>query len=176
MYYGKVLPLDIQLRPLGAQDAAQYRTIRLNALRLAPTAFSSSFETCRVLPDEHFRDRVTFAPDNFIVGAFHDQALIATAGGYVDPEKKRNHVAFVVGMWVEPDYRKRGIARKLLHTVVTQLKTLTNVTNIQLSVTGDNPHALELYRNYGFMIWGREPRALKLSNDVYDELHLALED
>ena len=106
--------MDIRLRPLDAPDAVRYRTIRLNALRLAPTAFSSSFETCRLLPDEFFLGRATFFPDNFIFGAFHDEALIGTAGGYVDPEKKRNHIAFVVGMWVEPDYRKLGIGRKLL--------------------------------------------------------------
>lgn len=167
--------MEIRLRPLGVPDAIQYRTIRLNALKLAPTAFSSSFETCRLLADEFFLDRATFAPDNFIIGGFHDQNLIATAGGYVDQEKKRNHIGFVVGMWVEPSYRKHGIARKLLHAVVTQLKSLPHVTNIQLSVTDDNHHALELYKNYGFVVWGREPHALKLPDDVYDELHMALE-
>ena len=170
------LRVDIRLRPLDASDAGPYKTIRLNALRLAPTAFSSSFETCCALPDEFFLDRATFAPDNFIIGAFHHQDLIATAGGYVEQEKKRNHIAFVVGMWVEPAYRKRGIAGKLLHEVVTRLKSLPDVTDIQLSVTGDNSYALELYRNYGFAIWGREPRALKLPDGVYDELHLTLED
>ena len=168
--------MDIRIRPLDAPDAVQYRTIRLNALRLAPTAFSSSFETSRRLTDEFFIGRATFVPDNFIIGAFHDEDLIGTASGYVEPEKKRNHIAFVVGMWVEPDYRKLGIARRLLHAVVTQLKSLPQVSNIQLSVSVDNPHAWKLYESYGFVVWGREPQALKLSNSFYDELHMALEE
>ncbi len=139
--------MDIRLRPLDASDAVRYRTIRLNALRLAPTAFSSSFETCRLLPDEFFLGRATFFPDHFIFGAYHDEALIGTAGGYVDPEKKRNHIAFVVGMWVEPDYRKLGIGRQLLHAVVAQLKSLPRVSDIQLSVSEDHPHALKLYES-----------------------------
>ena len=168
--------MDILVRPLGVPDAVQYRTIRLNALRLAPTAFSSSLETSRLLPDEFFFERVTYVPDNFVVGAFHDQDLIATAGGYVDQEKKRNHIAFVVGMWVEPDYRRQGIAGRLLHAVISRLKILPQVTNIQLSVTEDNPSALELYEKFGFVVWGREPCALKLSDVTYDELHMALKD
>ena len=167
--------MDIRLRPLDAPDVVLYRSIRLNALRLAPTAFTTSFESSRELPDEFFLDRATFVPDNFLMGAFHDRALIATAGGYVAPEKKRNHIAFVVGMWVEPDYRRQGIARKLLHAVVSQLKSLPRVTNIQLSVTSDNSHALKLYESYGFVVWGREPCALIFLDGVYEELHLALE-
>lgn len=59
--------------------------------------------------------------------------------------------------------------------MITQLESLPQVSDIQLSVSEDHPHALKLYESYGFAVWGREPHALKLLDGVYDELHMALE-
>lgn len=166
--------MGIELRLLGAADAQDYKRVRLNALKLAPTAFGSSWETTRELPDEFFTQRATAQPDNFIFGAFDDRVLIGICGAFVEPDIMRNHIANVVGMWVEPSHRSRGIARRLVDAVIEALQALPQVTSIQLSVTASNINALQLYEDCGFKIWGQEPDAIKVDGAYYDELHMVL--
>ena len=84
--------MPTSIRPLQTSDAQIYKTCRLNALRLAPTAFSSSYVTALTQRDEFFCARATFETDNFILGAFDATDLIGIGGGYVESERKRQHV------------------------------------------------------------------------------------
>ncbi len=162
------------IRPLQKADAADYRACRLNALRLAPTAFSSSFESASRLPDSFFEDRATFEPHSFIYGAFASDLLIGTAGGFVDPEVKRQHIGYVVGMWVDPAYRGQQLARRLLEAVVAQFRTLGTIGDVQLGVTKGNASALHLYERFGFSKWGEEPNAILVDGVSYDQIHMAM--
>jgi ribosomal protein S18 acetylase RimI-like enzyme len=195
----------ITYRLLDRDDAPLYKQSRLNALRLAPTAFSSSYETSKKQPDKTFQQRVAYDPESFVLAAFENGApgpnngaqefnksagelksgtgktvsskqdtLIGMAGGYVDTELKRRHIGYVVGMWVEPAYRRQGIARRLLRDVVAQLRTLPTITTIQLSVTAGNASAQSLYEDCGFTCWGTEPQALCHNGQFFDELHFSL--
>ena len=162
------------IRPLQTADAADYRECRLNALRLAPTAFSSSFESTSRLPDSFFEARATFEAHSFIYGAFASNLLIGTAGGFVDPEIKRQHIGYVVGMWVDPEFRGQQLARRLLEAVVAQFRTTGTISEVQLGVTKGNASALHLYESFGFSPWGEEPSALLVDGVSYDQIHMAM--
>lgn len=162
------------IRALEKDDAASYRTCRLNALKLAPTAFSSSFETTSKLPESHFEARVAFEPHSFIFGAFAGDALAGTAGGFVDPEIKCSHIGYVVGMWVEPAYRGQGLSRELLTAVLEQFRRLDGIRTVQLGVTEGNAEALQLYQSSGFREWGNEPDAIVVDGTSYRQIHMAL--
>ena len=54
-------------------------------------------------------------------------------------------------LFVDPEYHRRGIARRLIEDAVATLKA---AGHHQLTVTG-NPHALEFYRAAGFVEVGR---------------------
>jgi len=165
--------MSIEYYTLRPEHAAAYKAIRLRALHDAPTAFTSSWETQREAPDSFFIGRVTPAPDNFVIGAFDGDTLIATGGGFVDPELKRNHIGYIVGMWVDETYRRRGIARELVRRVMADLECVERVTHLQLSVTENNAGAFKLYADLGFAVWGREPDALHADGQLYDEVHMA---
>ncbi len=47
-------------------------------LEESPSTFSSDIPSARALPLDHFRDRTRDEPENFIIGGFRDDALIAT--------------------------------------------------------------------------------------------------
>ena len=70
--------MTIQLKLLTSADAQDYKRVRLNGLKLAPTAFTSAWETAKELPDAFFEDRTNSRPDSFIIGAFDEQVLVAT--------------------------------------------------------------------------------------------------
>ena len=168
----------IEYRALNSGLAAAYREIRLRALKGAPDAYSSSYETQQAHPLEFFADRCTFRSDNFIIGAMHRDAgvetIVGTGGGYVDPEIKRAHIGYVVGMWVEPDHRGLGIARAILRRVMAQLRAVRQVTRLELTVTANNRGALALYESEGFAVWGREPDAINVQGKLHDDLHMSL--
>ena len=166
--------MSIELKLLTTADAQDYKRVRLNGLKLAPTAFTSAWETAKELPDAFYEDRTKSRPDSFIIGAFDEHALVATGGGYVEPDNHRRHVAHVVGMWVEPSHRSQGLARKLIAAVVVELNKLTHVTSIQLTVTASNTHAVSLYQDCGFVAWGEEPNALLVDGVYFNDLHMAL--
>ena len=56
---------------------------------------------------------------------------------------------YVDELWVEPTYRRQGIANKLMKEADELLKT-TASAGIRLYVNTENPNAKRLYEKYGF--------------------------
>ncbi len=126
------------------------------------------------MADSFFQDRSTFRPDNFIYGAWQDSDLVGSAGGYVEPDTKRSHIAHVVGVWVDPECRRQGIARALTIHVIDQLKSLPQLSIIQIAATATNKGAIDLYQSLGFVQFGLEPQALQHDGQTYDEVQMAI--
>ena len=164
----------VEIRALKTEEWSIYKDSRLRALRLAPTAYASDYETQKDFPDEFFQQRVTFLPHNFIYGAWLEEQLIGTAGGFVEQDRKRRHIAHVVGVWVEPEHRQQGIARKLTEAALTQLKQHPDVTSVQIAATATNETAVKLYESMGFVRYGVEPDALQHDDQHYDEVLMAM--
>ena len=143
-------------------------------LEESPTAFGSDYSETAARSPAYFRDRVTDTPDSFIFGAFRGGSLIGAAGSYREPEAKRRHIATVVGMFVHPDHRRRGLAGALLNAVLDRLREQPGLEYIRLAVTAGNTRALALYERTGFSIYGREPAALKVAGTNHDELLMSL--
>lgn len=142
-------------------------------LQDSPTAFGSSYETEAALPLDKFTARATFEAENFVIGAFVGDTLVATAGGFREKTPKRRHIATVWGMFVHPQHRRRGLAARLLNTVMDQLAALPDIERLQLVVSANNAAALALYERNGFEVWGREVAGLKVAGRDYDDLHLS---
>ena len=68
---------QIQIRRLAASEGAAYREIRLEALRLNPESFGSTFEVESARPLEHFSERVAQCP---VFGAFRGTEIVGMAG------------------------------------------------------------------------------------------------
>lgn len=142
-------------------------------LKESTTAFGSDFAAASQLPLSYFRQRAADNTDNFTMGAFAAAELIGSAGGFREQDAKRAHIAMVVGMFVHPDHRSTGVGGKLLDAVLTRLDALPGVERIQLEVTVGNASALRLYEQRGFLVFGREPAALKVDGIDYDTLLLS---
>jgi ribosomal protein S18 acetylase RimI-like enzyme len=159
----------ITIRRLGAADAADYRSIRLAALKGAPEAFGSTYEAEAARPLAHFIERVTTCP---VFGAYqgpHGHNVIVGMVGYKREEGLRDrHKAFVWGTYVEPAARRRGVARALMEALLQDARR--EVEQLTLSVVHDNEAARTLYRTLGFEAYGVEPRALKSAAGYADEL------
>ncbi len=153
------------IRPLGVDEAALYRDIRLEGLRLHPEAFGSAFEQESAQPLEWFAQRLT---GNTIFGGFRGSDILGTAGFMPETGIKRAHKGHLWGMYVRAGARGSGLSRGLVEAVLDHAEG--RVELVQLSVVRGNVAAQRLYQSLGFEPYGIEARALKLDGRDYDEI------
>jgi RimJ/RimL family protein N-acetyltransferase len=167
----------MEIRRLAEADAGQYREIRLRMLRDHPEAFGSSYEEYLEQPPEsvaaRFRDQLS-AADNFVLGAFEGEQLIATMGLYREHGVKSRHKGLIWGVYTVPEARGRGIGRRLMEAIMQQARAIEELELLQLAVASDNLPARRLYESLGFRAWGIERHALKIGDAYVDEAHMAL--
>ncbi len=158
----------MEIRPLVPSDAAAFREIRLEALRRAPEAFSSTFEAESVQTVEWFADRLG---KSNMFGAFHNSELVGIAGLLSSVQRKEAHKGLLVGMYVRPGSRRTGIGNQLVATIIEFARH--RVELVQLAVVSENQEALRLYERFGFVQYGLEKKALKQGDRYYDEILMA---
>lgn len=157
------------IRALRSSDAACYRELRLLALRLHPEAFGSSFAEESLLGDEVFAERLAVGG---VFGVWSGEQLVACAGLAVREKTKLRHKGHLWGMFVRPEARGRGMGQRLLNALLAHSRNLCE--EILLTVVADNEAACRLYTAAGFVEYGREPRAIKIGSDYFDELLMRL--
>jgi RimJ/RimL family protein N-acetyltransferase len=159
---------QIKIRRLTPSEGAAYREIRLEALRLDPEAFGSTFEAESVRPPEHFSERVAQCP---VFGAFRDGEIVGMAGFLGREGAKDAHKGYLWGMYVQPGARNAGVGRRLAEAVIDYARQ--HVEILQLNVVSENEAARQLYASLGFVEYGIERKALKQNGRYYDEVLMA---
>ena len=163
----------MHIRQLTDADAEIYRVLRLQSLREAPHAFTNSYEefSQRTLDSiaQQFR-----APENFTLGAFEDKRLVGMVGFYREGALKVRHKGYIVSLFVLPDYRGRGMARALLVEALARVKRLPDLKQLVLGVVETQVTAKRLYESLGFVVYGREPDAVKIGDEYFAEEFMLL--
>jgi RimJ/RimL family protein N-acetyltransferase len=166
------------VRQLHAQDAPAYQGLRLQALRESPTAFSASYEDEAARNQDDIAARVTSASDGSlcVFGIFVDGQLTGFLAFIRPQREKLRHSAELAGMYVAPEFRRRGFARALADAAIVHARSLGSVRQLKLGVNAANTAARLLYQSLGFVHFGTEPDALYVGGYYYDEesyvLHL----
>jgi ribosomal protein S18 acetylase RimI-like enzyme len=159
---------EIRIRRLPSADAARYRDIRLEALRVAPEAFSSTLAAEGAEPLSWFAARLSRSA---VFGACAGGDLLGIAGFFVRQGEKEAHKGMLVGMYVRPGARKLGIGQRLVEAVIEHGRG--HVEILQLTVVSSNDAARRLYAKLGFVEYGVERNALKDGAHYWDEVLMA---
>ena len=163
----------MHIRQLTDTDVEIYRVLRLSSLREAPHAFTNSYEefSQRTLDSiaQQFRSR-----ENFTLGAFENDQLVGMVGFYRETALKLRHKGYIVSMYVLLEYRSRGIARALLVEAIDRVKRLPDLKQLLLGVVETQTAAKRLYESLGFIVYGREPDAVKIGDEYFDEEFMLL--
>jgi RimJ/RimL family protein N-acetyltransferase len=154
-----------EIRLLAPADAAMFRDVRLEALKQNPEAFASTFERENEKPLPWFQERVSQAD---IFGAFIEDELLGMVGFRAQDGSKTNHKAVLWGMYLRATARNSGLGRRLIEAVVKH--ACGRVEQLQLTVVSENQAAHRLYKNLGFVEYGREMKALKQDGRYCDEI------
>lgn len=158
----------VKIVELPASEWRIYRELRLLALQESPQAFSSRYDDQRELGEDFWRSRLqkaSYGESSWLFFACYDNRLVGMIGAFRDGDNDND--AELVSMYVVPEMRGRGVARTLLHSILTVIQE-RGVCVARLSVNMQQLPALQLYQSLGFQIVKVEP-AVMGDGTIYDE-------
>lgn len=162
------------IRLITPNDATEWCAIRLEALRLAPTAFSSSYEETRAMEPAQVAQRIpSGAGADALFGAFVAGALVGTAGFQMQTGLKMRHKGTLWGVYVREPARGAGIGEAVVRAAIERARR--HVAVLQLTVAAKNAPARRLYDRLGFVAYGLEQRALRVDGEDHDQVLMALD-
>ncbi|MEP2029179.1 MAG: GNAT family N-acetyltransferase [Paracoccaceae bacterium] len=159
------------LRVLTPEDLTEWRSIRLEGLKLAPESFLTTFDEERARPDSEVIERLA---QGHILGLFEKDDLAGALS--VDPETGAAlaHRAWLNAFYVRAKWRGTHVAHVLMQSAIAKARALGCV-QLELYVAVDNAHAIRFYERAGFVKCGQLPRAVRLPDRYQDDLHCVLD-
>jgi ribosomal protein S18 acetylase RimI-like enzyme len=136
---------EISVRRLGEEDWAEYRRTRLRALKESPEAFVASVEEEAEFDDERWRDRMRRSQR--LLALRDDEALGVVSVG--SENTADDAVGELFGLWVSPDARGTGVARRLLEAAARAARE-SHMKHLVYWVGTDNGRAVAFASSFGF--------------------------
>lgn len=145
----------IEIRRTTLDDWQVWRKLRLNALRLAPTAYGETYANAMAGGDGYWqrwwieRGDTALRTITFLDGVPAGQIACLEVPEFAEP--------IIIAMWVEEGLRGRGVADALVADTLDWARE-QGYRRIRLGVTEGNETARKLYLRHGFAPTGeREP-------------------
>ena len=156
--------MSVVIRRLAAADVKAYRDIRLEALKVFPQSYGSTYANSKMRPISSFADMIE---NNTMFGVFCDKSLAGIACFANSTGAQDSHVGHIYQIYVQAKHQGKGLGTQLFNAIFAHAKTL--VKQIHLGVGTKNHAAMALYKKFGFEIYGTEPRALMVNGQYIDE-------
>lgn len=122
--------------------------------------------------EEKYLEMVLDQSSAAMIGAYVDGELIGSAGVNCPGVGKRKVLhRCEIGLCVIKKYWSQGVGTRLLEALV-ELAQRSGYEQMELEVFTDNEKAINLYKKYGFEIFGTRPNAVKLDDGTYQDEHL----
>lgn len=165
----------MNIRVLDEHDARFYQELRLNALKINPEAFGSTYEREVKFSLEMVVERIKPTEGKFVLGAFDNNGSLVGIVAFVrESGLKTVHKGNVFGMYVAPEKRGLGLGKSLLLELINKARACEGIEQINLAVMSENDYAKKLYNSIGFKVYGVEQRALKYDGMYFDEDFMVL--
>ncbi len=170
--------MPVQYKNLTPAQAGDYQKLRRAALQTDPRSFGKTVDEF----DQYSTDAIaqimtqTLEHGGRYIMAYNESEPVGMATFIRKPpaRSKKHHIGFVVGVYVAPSHRGRGVARGMLTRLIAFAQTQPGLKVLHLAVVTDNEAARILYESLGFAIWGTEPCALRDDGGCVDQHHMSL--
>jgi ribosomal protein S18 acetylase RimI-like enzyme len=154
---------EIFYRELSYSDTHEYRRLRLECLIKFPdyfgTTFDEEFQSVSVRLENIIKEAVK---NSFVMGAFApDERLIGICGLVGERRLKTLHRAEIVQLFVDGNYTRQGIGKKLLWLSIQKAFQDNQTEQLTLGVVNENAIAIHLFKQLGFSEYGRLPNSFR---------------
>jgi GNAT superfamily N-acetyltransferase len=168
---------EVLIRPIRVDDLGAFRTLRLEALRTCPLAFTADLAQSEARPIEAWREQVSKGSgegtDVIMLADAGEGGLAGMSGVFTPSQPKLSHVGTVWGVYVRPAYRGRGVGEALIRACVGWARG-RGLVGLKLSVVEGNGNAHRLYERCGFAAYGVEPHAVRWEGKFFGETLLGM--
>jgi ribosomal protein S18 acetylase RimI-like enzyme len=164
---------DHRVRRLDETDVHILRPVRLEALRLHPEAYGSSYDEESAAPLGDLARRLLLPP-TVMFGGFAGDTLAGMTGLLMSTRIKSRHSGHLFSVYVDAAHRRTGLSRALVEAAIGHARTAGLVV-LHLTVTVGNDPARRLYAGLGFQTYGIERRAFRVDGVFYDSDLMALD-
>ncbi|HSJ37380.1 MAG TPA: GNAT family N-acetyltransferase [Planococcus sp. (in: firmicutes)] len=158
----------MEIKIMTPQDAEAYYILRLEALLDSPDAFSTLYEDALNRPIDKTRANLA-SEDAVTFGAYEEGRLIGNMTLTRNTVPKMNHRAFIVAVYVSPQFRGTGVANALMEQLMEYADGWEGLERLDLMVASHNLRAKNFYLRYGFEIYGIEIHSMKMGERYIDE-------
>lgn len=149
------MKLGFTVRRIRNNDWEAFRELRLDSLRTDPLAFGSTLDRESAYPPAQWQDwcrRGASDPKEATFVAVDSSGHLIGMAGVFTREDSPN----LWGMWVHPDWRRQGMARRLVLTLLDWIDQLPTTRPTVLDVNPLQQGAVSLYISLGFEFTGVE--------------------
>ena len=166
-----------RFRVLTADDAEQFRRLRIEALETSEDVLAATLEEVEAESLESIRDAIErrTRDGGFSLGAFSSHSdLVGMLNVGRLPLKRRRHIGILWGLFVSAAHRGQDLASTLLQEAIARCREIEEISQLHIEVVSSNTRAFDLYRKLGFEPYGTQPRAVQSSDGFQDYELLAL--
>ena len=158
---------------LGPDQWKEYQEIRLKSLKTDPTAFAISYQQFLEQGEEKIRKNLSDPNRKNYIAKIGDK-IVALAEYSLETPENVKHLAKIHAVFVDPDFRGKGIGYSLLKRMIDDLHNNPVTVRVVLSVNNENETAKNLYKKLGFVQFGVGEKEMKISGRYYDLAQMEL--
>jgi ribosomal protein S18 acetylase RimI-like enzyme len=153
----------IKITKLPTSYWAEYKKFRLLAVTDTPFAFGENIESTKKQSKKKWIEQI-----KNMIFAMHDDKIIGMLALVEGRSANTKHWAEIFSVFVNKDYRKKGIAKKLFIKAFDIAKKKKYI-KVKIAVNTINKPAYNLYKKMGFVKVGKISKELKINEIYYDE-------
>jgi ribosomal protein S18 acetylase RimI-like enzyme len=148
----------VKITTLPVSRWQDYKEIRLRALEKEPSSFCMAYDKEAAKSDEKWKQSLQDALDgkSWLYFASYDDKLVGMVGGFGDELDWKNHRVYLWGMYVDEEYREKGLARLLANKLLFEIAKRDDVFVVCLEVNPEQVAAVNFYESLGFRRVGVE--------------------
>ena len=151
---------------LGPNDWEAMKALRVRSVEEQPYAFLQTKDEALKMDEVEWRKRLS---EGYFLSARSDGEILGVVAAKRDKTLKTRHVAYIFGVYVIPEARGKGMARKLMEALMEELEKDPHVIKFELNVALPQKDALKLYENLGFERVALLKKELFVNGEYIDE-------
>ncbi|MDP7536823.1 MAG: GNAT family N-acetyltransferase [Methylococcales bacterium] len=155
---------------LNASHGQDYQQLMLMATQESPFSWITSHNEVRTLAMPAITEMLDHSQNESLIhiGVFTpEKKLIACLMLVFSMQQRLEHKATLQGLYVFPEFRRQGIARKMLAMCLSRISDNTAVIFLDVDVLTAAVAARQFYRQEGFNCYAFEPDAVKIGQNFY---------